>query len=293
MPTSLQDIEEQAKLVKRAGAKSTHLAGVGSEFIGKVKEELRKRAQDKGVTQLGQAAASARREFATAPAQIREEYKDIDPFKRMGLEAQRRGDIMAELTEIMDLKSQRETGVMDILGMARGGIEAESERAMARAKIEQQAYTNMFDQLKFQQETLEANAYQKYQQGMLEVSQGNMEVGQRTIAEAERSAAEAERVAQELREWEQPMLEEKHRYEMGQPYSTAGGGGNDLTALAALLEGLGLGSQEEPSLTPTPVAGQTYSLSPLMAPNGDIIGADNEEEYRSLIQQGYRPYFGR
>lgn len=203
MPTTLEDIKEREKQLKRTGAKATQLAGVGSEFMSKVREELRRRAADKGVSELTKAAASTRKEFAAAPARIREEYKGIDPFRRMTLESERRGDIMRELTEIMDLKGKREAGVTDILEMGRAGIQAESERAQAQFGMQQKLYENVVGQWKSEQEVRlkeidlstqreSAEANRLYQQGMLNYYSGQLKLGESQLAESQRHAMAAE-----------------------------------------------------------------------------------------------------
>jgi len=152
MPVTLQDIEAQRNLVQQSGAKATQTAGVGSDFLARVKEELRQRAAAKGQSQLAQAAVTARQNFAAFPAQAREEYQDIDPFRRMALIAQQRGDMLGEIENISQLQQEREAGVQDILQLAKQGLDAEAEKAAREAALQQQQYQNMWDEYKFAQQ---------------------------------------------------------------------------------------------------------------------------------------------
>ena len=296
MPTSLQDLEEQQKLIRQKGAKATQLAGVGSQFMANVKEELRKRAQDKGVTQLGQQAAAARKEFAEAPARIREEYQGIDPYRQMSAVAERKGSILAELTEIADLKAQRQASVTDILEGMKGGIEAEAEQARYGAELEQQLYQNMFGQYQlelentwkqkqFDQAAEQMAITQSYNNAVLALQQGDAELANQQFEEAKRHELVAEQLAQD-------NLELERELGWGQINKPSAGGGGGFNPFDPANWPTPIPTPAQP-LTPTPVPGKTYSLTPLLAPNGDIIGADDEEEHRYLIGQGYKPYFGR
>jgi len=208
MPTTSQDLIEQEKRLKQAGGKATRLSGVGSQFISNVKEELRKRAQDKGVTELGKAAATSRKAYTTAPSDIREQYPDISPQKRMSAEAERRGTILAELTEIADLKSQRQASVTDILGGMKGGIEAETEQAKQSTLLEQQLYTNMFGryqqelqdtwkQKEFEQADVQMKITQSYNEAMIAIQEGNQELAGQKFEEVKRHELLAEQLGRD------------------------------------------------------------------------------------------------
>lgn len=296
MPTTQQDIEEQQKRIREAGAKSTQLAGVGSSFMANVREELRQRAQDKGVSQLGQQAAAARKEFAEAPARIREEYKGIDPYKKMSAVAERTGSILAELEEIADLKSQRQASITDILQGMKGGIEAEAQQAAAQTQLEQQLYQNMFGQYQselentwkqkqFEQAEAQMAVTQSYNNAMLAIQQGNQELANQQFEEARRHELIAEQLAQDSL-----ALQEELGYagiasaekiaQMPARTSVGAGGGWDIPEPAGpqLLEG-----------TPRAFFPGIQMVDPK---TNTLWEPESQWEYANMVQMGYKEYIG-
>ena len=162
MPVTLEDIEAQRKRVQEAGAKSTRLAGVGSSFMAQVMEELRQRSAEKGRGVLAEQAKRTREEWGAVGPRLREEYKEIDPFRRMTLIGQRKGQLLGELGDIAGMREKREAGVSDILGLIQSGIQAQAERESARAAQEQQLYQNIWQEYQFAQQ--QALNYAKLQQ---------------------------------------------------------------------------------------------------------------------------------
>ena len=315
MPTTEQDLKEQQERLRAAGAKSTQLAGVGSSFIANVKEELRKRAQDKGVSQLGQQASATRKEFAEAPTRIREEYKGIDPYKKMSAVAERTGSILAELNEIADLKSQRQASITDILGGMKGGIEAEAQQAAQQFGMEQTLYQNMFGQYQtelentwkqkqFDQANEQMAITQSYNNAMIAIQEGNLELANQQFEEAKRHELIAEQLNQEKLALEQELSyaqmasQEKQTYagitsaeKIAQmPARSAGGGEAGIPDwLGALLMGGGGQTPQVYEGTPRPF---TPGMVMLDQKTGELWEPETNFEYANMVQRGYKEYIG-
>ena len=150
MPVTKQSLEEARKKQEQAVRRAAGWKGLSKVFIDKVKEELRKRAANRGISKLAEQEAAARKEFVAAPAQQRQEYVGVTPGVRQELIASRRGDLFAELAKIEDLRRAREATIQDIIGAGARGVEAQAAIAGTQAAGAQQYYQNLFNEYQMQ-----------------------------------------------------------------------------------------------------------------------------------------------
>lgn len=160
MPVTIEDLERQRQTVKDVSTKAAQSAGFGEQFTSLVKQELQNRAVNRGTTQLTEMGAQARKEFATAPSDLREHTQFVDPMQRISLENQRKGTALAEMSRVADLKQRRQGTIEGIIEGLAEMVKAQAAREMAMAGVEQTDFGNLSSIFGTQQD-IEQTAFER------------------------------------------------------------------------------------------------------------------------------------
>ena len=158
MPVTIQDLENQRARVRESTTQAAASAGFGEEFYSRVQEELKNRSATRGVDQLTSQMGAASERFVRAPSEVREGegVMTIDPIKRMGLEAERRGGALNEMTRIAGLQQRRQGTVEEIIQGLADVVRAQAMREAAAAEAEQMDFGNLSSIFSDQQRAEEA-----------------------------------------------------------------------------------------------------------------------------------------